>query len=279
MPTKITTNPFQLGYTKDIIMSLKLLSLNIEGHKHLDKIIPFLKQEQPDIVCLQEVFKSDLPRPKQALHSDHSSPCATSATCSTCTTPVHVVFAPMVIIDGPNRVDFPFLGELGIAILSKLPLKDSSLSYYVGSPNLIPHVTMDPNHTNRVVLATTFEGETFKGMVATTHFTWAPDGATTLEQDYDLQKLFAGTARMAAHILTGDFNIPRGNKMWEQLTQKYTDHIPPTITTTLDPSLHRAGPLEWVVDGLFSTPKDYNINNVHIIPGLSDHQAISATIA
>jgi exonuclease III len=36
---------------------MKLISLNVEGSKHWGFVDPFLAGEQPDVVCLQEVFE------------------------------------------------------------------------------------------------------------------------------------------------------------------------------------------------------------------------------
>ena len=242
---------------------MKLLSLNIEGHNHLDRIIPFLEREQPDVVTLQEVFKADLPRLAEAFGEGG---------------PAHISFAPMVNVDRQNRMDFPFLGELGIAILSKNKPQQTHQYYYVGSPEDIPHVTMDPNLTNRVVLASKFVIRDSYFVVATTHFTWAPDGSTTTEQHHDLNKLLIELDKLPPHILTGDFNAPRSSDIWQRLTSRYTDHIPTDIPSTLDPILHRAGPLNLVVDGLFSTPTHYHVSNVQVPSHLSDHQAIFCTI-
>ena len=48
-------------------MTFKLISLNIEGIKHFDTVIPFLKKEKPDVICLQEVPKKDVEMLKQEL--------------------------------------------------------------------------------------------------------------------------------------------------------------------------------------------------------------------
>ena len=42
-------------------MEIKLLHLNIEKHKHVDKVGRLLETHSPDIVCLVEVVKSDIP--------------------------------------------------------------------------------------------------------------------------------------------------------------------------------------------------------------------------
>ena len=33
---------------------MKLISLNVEGNIHLNKVLPFLEKEAPDVVCLME---------------------------------------------------------------------------------------------------------------------------------------------------------------------------------------------------------------------------------
>ena len=33
---------------------MKIVSLNIEGSKHINRVIPFLESEQADVICLQE---------------------------------------------------------------------------------------------------------------------------------------------------------------------------------------------------------------------------------
>ncbi len=80
-------------------------------------------------------------------------------------------------------------------------------------------------------------------------------------------------------ILCGDFNSPRGGGgIYDRLATQYRDHIPAHITTTIDGQLHRAGPLQFVVDGLFSSP-EYLVNQVQVVGGLSDHMAIVAKLS
>ena len=43
-------------------MALSLMCLNIEGTKHLDRIIPFLKEHQPDVFCVQELLEDTIPQ-------------------------------------------------------------------------------------------------------------------------------------------------------------------------------------------------------------------------
>ena len=41
-------------------MPIKLITLNIEGDKHFNSVLPFLQEQNADVVCLQEVFELDL---------------------------------------------------------------------------------------------------------------------------------------------------------------------------------------------------------------------------
>ena len=56
------------------------------------------------------------------------------------------------------------------------------------------------------------------------------------------------------------------------------DHLPATVTTTLDAKFHYAGALELVVDTIFATP-EYSVDDVKVLEGISDHKGILATIA
>jgi len=51
---------------------LKLVSLNIEGSKHLDLVLSFLEREAPDVVCVQELFESDAPLFESRLGMEHA---------------------------------------------------------------------------------------------------------------------------------------------------------------------------------------------------------------
>ena len=41
---------------------MRLMSLNIELSKHLDRVTAFIRRHQPDVICLQELVRKDLPR-------------------------------------------------------------------------------------------------------------------------------------------------------------------------------------------------------------------------
>lgn len=246
---------------------MKLISLNIEGHRHLaERTIPFLLNGKPDVVCLQEVFAVDFPHLKHALGMDG-------------------LFIPMATVDKVSIHQSHALGEWGVALLSKIPGTLFDAATYVtkpGKPIPIFFDQGDPNSMNRVLAwATVPVGDSNNSYtIATTHFTWSPKGSYTQEQADTLQDLLQLTQKLPPHILCGDFNSPRiagENNAFAQLAKVYTDTIPPEVTTSLDGQWHKAGQLELMVDGLFSSA-EYKVSNVEVVGGVSDHKALVATV-
>ena len=112
---------------------------------------------------------------------------------------------------------------------------------------------------------------------ATTHFPWSPNGQPSNEQLVEINNLFGILRKHNELILTGDFNAPRGGKIFGKISSVYTDWIPPHVKTTIDKDRHKSGDLQLVVDGLFST-NNYQVDNVRVTNGVSDHCAIQANI-
>lgn len=113
--------------------------------------------------------------------------------------------------------------------------------------------------------------------ILTTHFTWTPAGSVTDEQRQNLQKMLDILSGLEPFVLTGDFNAPRGKEIFDKLAEAYTDWVPQHYTTSIDQNLHRAKGLQFMVDGLFTSP-EYQAKNVRMIEGVSDHQAIVADL-
>jgi len=166
---------------------------------------------------------------------------------------------------------------LGVAAFSPLSMTAQS-AYYRGTTETIPIIPEgNPTNTNQVILETTVLKNQKEYRLINTHFTWTPDGQDTPLQHQDLKNLMQLLQQFPDFILCGDFNAPRGRVIFDAIASKYKDNIPSHITTTIDKNLHRAGDLQLVVDGLFSTPK-YHVESVELFDGLSDHYAISAKI-
>lgn len=238
--------------------SLKLISLNIEKDRHLERVIPFLSEKMPDVFCVQEIYESSIPIIAESLPGSA------------------YVYVPMT---GRPKENPPQMQ--GVAIFSRLPIKAHNVPYYVGAPEKVPDSDdSDPstyNASNRplVVCDVGKDGTVFR--VCTTHFTWTPDGNPTDEQRNDIKALLTLLDGAGEFVLAGDFNVSRGGELFGVLAQHYKDNVPPRYTTSIDGDLHRRGQLNRMVDGIFSTPS-YVVSDVELISGISDHCALVATI-
>jgi endonuclease/exonuclease/phosphatase family metal-dependent hydrolase len=238
--------------------AVRLVSLNIERSRHLDRIGAFLRRWGPDVVCLQEIEQRDLPRIINEAGLAHNR------------------FAAMA-----RHPDSDGTGPFGVAILSRQPIEDADILVYAGEGNgtelLDCASELSRIRTCRFAALQVRIPIAGKELhVATTHVPWTPDGQPRPFQTDAIEQLIAALTSRPT-ILCGDFNAPRGGPVFDRLAETWRDNIPHDVTTTLDPELHRAGSLDLVVDGLFTT-EEVVVRDVRVLSGLSDHQAITAQI-
>jgi exonuclease III len=246
---------------------MKLININIEGDKHFDTVIPFLEKERPDVLCLQEIYRKDLPHFEALGYA--------------------ITFLPITRKEFQGKRE-----ELGVvlAVNSERVTLEQTASYYYHDPAGELH-EYDNNHkdltvNNGVLIGTlTIDSESF--IVATTHFTWIPDG--NIPNDYqrdDMSRFLAHMKMLAPHCVTGDFNIPRyQNPLYDELLTQYNDAVPTTYTSSLDIQKHRLGSnpelrhlfTDYMVDHLL-IQESYLASDVRLEFGISDHAAIVATI-
>ena len=239
--------------------SLKVVTCNIEGNRHLPEVISFLQSERPDVVCLQEVLGSNVERLKNELSMNGE-------------------FIPCLKIDQENFVGFPVGETWGVMVLTNLLEFSISTNPYVTNGESIPEFGYkNPNAANRVLEIIEVKKEDFLVRVITTHFTWTPDGKSSELQRDNLQKMLAILKQYDEFVLCGDFNAPRGGEIWEMIASAYKDNIPLDALSTIDPNLHRVKDIQLVVDGVFST-SSYTVSDVRLHEGVSDHKAVVATI-
>lgn len=243
---------------------MRLISANIEGDRHLARIVPFLEQQCADVICLQETFQHDIPH---------------------LVGPMHSLFLPMCL--KPDREGA--WASWGIAIASRFKaLKTHSQYYYQPDPVILP---FDEGAKRKTIahgyVSMRLSINETEMTVATTHFTWTPNGAPDATQELDLRAMLGQLGAMPSHILCGDFNIPRRqNHLYESLISHYTDHIPQDIESSIFVPLHYArrkpGVAEklagFMVDYIFSTPDAYSVSNVELHGGLSDHMILTADV-
>jgi endonuclease/exonuclease/phosphatase family metal-dependent hydrolase len=238
-------------------VSCSVLTLNCEGHKHLDLIIPFLQQHPAEVLCLQEVFAIDLPQIEAALQRK-----------------AH--FAPLARFTKPNSYEMEVRGEWGVAIFTSLPVVKEHLEYYIGDQEqVLEFLANDANAVHRAVLGLTVEKNQQQLTVFTTHFTWSPDGKPNAAQWKSVEYFHQTMAQFPEYMICGDFNAPRGGEIYQSIVEKLAikDYVPEEVKTTLDEHIHSVGKLKLVVDYFFATPP-YELRNVQTKSGVSDHLAL-----
>lgn len=239
---------------------MKLLTLNVEGPTYLEKVLPFLLAESPDVVCLQEATVE-----YEAFFRAQG---------------YRVVMEPRCIREhkGVAFID-------GVMLASRLPMTAEIFCYHDTGTGIEREYFDDAigqfNSRRHIVLGTITDGAR-EYRIGTTHFTWTKDGDVPCQaQQMNMQNFMEIVSTLPAHIMCGDFNIPRGyNALYEVLATVYQDNIPATCTTSLDVLHHRlkdmpekVGLLDrYMVDYVFSQAP-YIVTEVRQVFGVSDHAA------
>ncbi len=240
-------------------MTWKIVSLNVEGDRHLDRQRAFLRTADCDLIGLQEVLFTDYETHRTDLRMDG-------------------LFEPMCKV---TRRDGTW-DMLGVAILTRLPFHSPHRHYYRGDGQPLarfkPRVTAQSVIKRALLAITVNDGKAPPFTFATTHFTWTGDGRANDEQREDVAKLMTLLAPHQRLVLCGDFNAPRGGEIFNQIAARYTDHIPPHVSSSIDAGHHYAGDLDIMIDGLFTTPH-FDAGHVDLVADVSDHLAVSATLA
>ncbi len=247
-------------------MSFRLLTLNTEGNKHFPYQLDFLREQKADVICLQEVFAADTEIIQKT-----------------------VGFQGVFLAQGQVTKENPHVptrGEWGVMLLSRFPVQTWYTKTYVGEEEKLPIFWENPipgdlktsnNSMNRVLVAATLQLGSQTATVATTHFTWSPNGSSTVEQAADVAALRSSLKDLPPHVLCGDMNAPRGGATFSLLSEGYTDALPPEIVGTLDPKLHPVGHKSLAVDALLAH-SSYQVKNVKMHTGVSDHCAFTADV-
>ncbi len=239
---------------------LRFASINIEGDTHLDRVLSFLKDFKPDVVCFQELFEHRVPFFEEKLGMKGH-------------------FAPMTRGKSIPKDDTSPIATFGLGLYSKLLVTSFSIDYYFGGSGDIPNLIYENEETLwRAILKAQVSKGNDVYTIATTHFTRTPDGSPSEKQRRDLKEMNKVIGKNQDLVLAGDFNAPRGLEIFEILSKKYKDNIPAKYDSSLDPNLHKAGHLKLMVDCLFTTP-EYEATEVKLSEGVSDHLAITALIS
>lgn len=225
---------------------LRLVSLNVERSKHLERILPFLDQHKPDVVCLMELMEKDIPSFKAVVGE-------------------HVVYEPMLTKDGSE----------GVGIISRLPLHDAATHLYgdryflltaqvaaegsdfkIGATHFPVTPVGAPDDIQRACL------KRLLGILQT-------QGELVFCGDFNAPR----GGEIAAEII---------GRYKDNIPASYTMSLDVALHRVGEAKLlsdARALGLEGLmVDYIFSTP-GYTVSDVVLEPGVSDHKAVVATIS
>lgn len=233
---------------------MKIIQVNIEHGTHLDKIGAFIARENPDVVCMQEVLEPNFFEFKEKFQ-------------------MNGIFVPMFVRNGALQ---------GIATLSKSEILKSEAAYYHKPKEELMRIKdksefiLEDNH--HLILQTQIRDNKQSFTILNTHFPVHYPGHEVSDfQKQCFKKLDTILDTKTDFILMGDTNCPRGTIIFDTLARKYKDNIPKEAVTSLDPNLHRAGFLPYMVDCLFTTP-EYKVKSIKLVEGVSDHMGIVAEI-
>ena len=240
---------------------MRFASINIERNKHLDRVIRFLKDFKPDILCMEEILECDLPLFAKELGTQY-------------------IFIPQAKVRTSLFDESTPLTTEGQAIFATVPLTNVRTFYYKGNEKTIPYHSKNEIGEETANFLLLLADAVIFGVTytfITTHFIWTPNGQANEEQRACLRKIITFLPTVPHFVLAGDWNAPRGREIFDSLASRYKDNIPAHYITSIDKNLHKAGDLGLMVDGLFSTP-EYEISDVKLTDGVSDHTAVTALI-
>lgn len=232
---------------------------------HKDRIVHFLQSVPPTILAVQEVFAPDTDWLQE------------NSNCQTAT------FLPNFEVAKPLSERIPGVGLFGIALISSLSSPDVSAHYFTQDTYPCkPFVREQDYPTSRGVLTVTYAVGNRHLRVATTHFTWSPDGSNTPEQWDDWYRLSTILKQQEPDVILGDFNVPRGTDLASTLERTCGSKLPRSVQTTMDHQLHKDSRLPpRVVDYIF-IPKNSQVkmvpHSLSVCSGVSDHCAIVCDI-
>ncbi len=232
---------------------IRIYSLNIEASKHLNKFPEHIRSFAPHVVFLQEVISSEAEDIARMLGMRL------------------VQYVPMA-----RALKFNEEYEWGLAcyVSDSMHVASCESTVYAHTGEEIPVLDMVTGKCNRYLQKLTVVHENETITLLQTHFTWSPNGTVTSMQEEDFTVFRMLVSDVTEFALFGDLNAPREkNYLWGALAEKYTDNIPVSVHTTLDPTLHRAGHLPRVVDMCFTTHQ-YYVHTILLHKGISDHQGI-----
>jgi len=191
---------------------MKLVQLNIWQGRFIDQVNTFLKQEQPDIICLQEVYNSKLTNPLLPFFGSLER--------------IQAVFPDYYVFFSPTH-QMNVLGEpvaMGNAILSRLPLSSTETIFINGQFHEFTTSDELQHNTRNLQRVQIMLPDSKQLTVINHHGYWEPN---PIGSEITMQKmqLVADIVKSSSKpvIFTGDLNISYVSPAMEPLQALLTD--------------------------------------------------------
>ena len=251
-------------------MKLKVLCLNLWlGGRLMDGVIDFLRQQDADILLLQEVYVSDDPKTPENYRS-----------LDTITSELpyeHADFAPALIDNMPE-------GKVlsGNAVLSRLPILSRDVTFFREPFSERPHpqdpqyMPSSPRNLQHVQLKTSagpLEIYNFQGV-------WDLDGDNYSDRRREMsQKIIEAIKNKQNVILAGDTNAQPTNKAIQEVEKHLTSVFGTELKSTFNMK-HKTNPgyATARVDMIFVSPNIKVLEKRCHDVDISDHLPLTATL-
>lgn len=247
-------------------MQITYLSLNIWGGRLLHTLIPFLKEQQPDILAVQEVYNGSEPTLPDSLRSY-------SLIAQALEFPFHT-FVPAfghVLLEGTV--------DRGNAIFSKFPLMAQKTLFFTVPYNssLVEAYPYDTTpylmQHNLVALP---HGKIMH--VYNTHGLWGTDPHDNERRLKMSDMIVQEVSQKSPLILSGDFNVKESSQTIQRIARNLQNVCVGKAHTTIN---HRRKPPEfapYVIDCMFVSSDIQILTSAILDVDVSDHLPLLCTL-
>ncbi len=249
-------------------MKIKILSLNLlEGGIYWNNITTFIKRENPDVLCLQEVFNGDTKQPSNF---------QTITRLGTLLPLYRSYFSPALFEIWPHGQ-----GDQGNAIFSRFPIMEKkTISLHGVYKRLIrPEEENDFSHYPKILQRVTIPINDKNLHVFNVHGIWGKDGRDTPERIRMSNNIVSEVKNKQLALLMGDFNIQPNTRTIAQIEKYMTNVFKGEFVTTFNMN-HKTNPgyATAVVDMFFASPDVVVVSKSSPLDDVSDHRPLIVTI-
>jgi len=235
-----------------------------------ENLLPFLKKSNPDFIVMQEVcmpVSVSAYKPHPALDFFDKVKQETGL--------IHSVFVPEVAFKDKTHYDNTHPVEMGIAIVSRFPIKMHEYRSYIHDYQVFEWEGMnDWSIMHKGTLVAEIKTPEKSMFIGTTHGVWGFDDKDNVDRDHMVDAILEATGGKSPLLFSGDLNIDQNTAAIGRIEERLTSVFKNKLTTSFN-MLHKAGKgggfATSVVDFVFAS-KDIKILDAYSSEeNVSDH--------